>query len=57
MGCAGGLFELLVKGYHLIHQGDHAVVAGDIDGVGGIEGGGSGKILDFELAPCLQQRH
>jgi hypothetical protein len=32
------LLELLVKGEHPIHQGDHSIVAGDIGGVGEIDG-------------------
>ena len=33
-----GLMKLLVEIEHLIHQGDHAVVAGDVSGVGEIDG-------------------
>ena len=29
-----GLRELFMHGQHLLHQGDHAVVAGDVGGVG-----------------------
>gem|GEM_PF-5643607 len=33
-----GLLELLMEGKHPIHQGDHLIVAGDIGGVGEIDG-------------------
>jgi hypothetical protein len=36
MRCAS-LIELFVEGKHLIHQGDHAIVADDIDEVGEID--------------------
>ena len=32
-----GLRELFMQSKHLLHQGDHAVVAGDIGGVGEID--------------------
>jgi len=33
-----GLGELFMQGGHLLHQGDHAGVAGDVGGVGEIDG-------------------
>jgi hypothetical protein len=31
---SAGLRELFVEGEHLLHQGNHGTVAGDIDGIG-----------------------
>ena len=33
-----GLRELFMQREHLLHQGDHAIVAGDVGGVGEIDG-------------------
>lgn len=54
MGCAG-LLELLVERQHLIHQGDHAVVASNILRIGEVNdaNGDFAQIVEDKLITVL----